>query len=50
VESFLENDLYDDTIKMYQGDINNKNGVGCDEEVLIIVILYLVMGQPKRAE
>jgi hypothetical protein len=50
VESFLENELYDETIKIYKEDINKKNGVDCDEEVLIVVILYLVMGQPKRAE
>ena len=35
---------------MYYDNIKAKNGVDCDEDVLIIVILYLLMGEPKRAE
>lgn len=35
---------------MYTDLIKSKNGADCDEHVLTIVILYLVMGEPKRAE
>lgn len=35
---------------MYEENIKIKNGVDCEENVLIIVILYLIMGEPKRAE
>lgn len=35
---------------MYYDFIKFKNGNDCDEHALTIVILYLVMGEPKRAE
>jgi hypothetical protein len=44
VESFLENELYDETISLYEDSIQSKKGVGCNEDVLIIVILCLVNG------
>lgn len=50
IQSFLENELYEEAIQMYNDLIKSKNGADCDEHVLTIVILYLVMGEPKRAE
>jgi hypothetical protein len=50
VENFIENELYDETVSLYEDSITKKNGQDCDEDVLIIVILCLVMGEPKRAE
>jgi hypothetical protein len=35
---------------MYTDNIKLKNGVDCDEHVLTIIILYLIIGEPKRAE
>lgn len=34
---------------MYKELITSKNGLDCDEEVLIVVILCLLLGDPKRA-
>jgi hypothetical protein len=50
VETYLENDLIEESIKMYYENIKYKNGVDCDQEGLIIVILILVLGEPQRAE
>lgn len=50
VESFLENEMYEETIKMYYDHIKMKNGDDCDSEGLIIVIILLIMGQANRAE
>ena len=44
VETYLENDLIEESIKMYYENIKYKNGVDCDQEGLIIVILILVLG------
>lgn len=42
--------MYEETIKMYYEDIQRKNGEACESEALIIVILYIVSGQVKKAE
>lgn len=35
---------------MYVENIKTKGGVDCDENILIIIILYIIMGDPKKAE
>ena len=44
MENFIENGLYDDAISMYKENIKMRNGEDCEENVLIIVILYILMG------
>lgn len=35
---------------MYYEDIKMKNGDGCEQEALIILILHILMGDIKEAE